>query len=438
MLGAAEAAQVEIPAVVFFFQTEVLHRGEQHVEALLALRTADQLTDAGDKHIHRGDGLAVLVLPHVERLDLARVVGDEHRLAEDLLGEVALMLGLEVDAPGDRVVKLIAALLEQADRLGVGHSAEVVVHKVLQSLEQRVVEELVEEGKLLLAGCHDVADDVLDHRLGDLHVILEVGKRHLGLHHPELGGVTLRVGALGAEGRTEGVDIAEREGKALGVELTRDGQAGRLAEEVLGVVDAAVLVLRQVVEVERGHAEHFACALAVRGGDDRRVDIDKAAGVEELMDGKRALAAHAEDRVEGVGARAQMRDRAQELEGVLLLLKRVFGGGNALDLDGSRLQLKGLLGVGSQHQRAVHNERRADILLGDLGVVFELVGFKDDLQVPRAAAVVQLDEAEGVAGADGACPAADGDRFAVVVFFGEINAFDLCPLHFEILTVYYR
>ena len=156
------------------------------------------------------------------------------------------------------------------------------------------------------------------------------------------------------------------------------------------------------------------------------------------MDGKRALAAHAEDRVEGVGARAQMRDRAQELEGVLLLLKRVFGGGNALHFYRVRLQLKGLLGVGRQHQRAAHDERRADVLLGDLGVVCELVGLENDLQVFEAAAVVQLDEAEGVAGADGACPAADGDRFAVVVFFGEINAFDLCPLHFEILTVYYR
>ena len=46
-------------------------RGKQPVEALLALRTADQLADAGDKHIHRGDGLAVLILTHVERLDLA-------------------------------------------------------------------------------------------------------------------------------------------------------------------------------------------------------------------------------------------------------------------------------------------------------------------------------------------------------------------------------
>ena len=32
-------------------------------------------------------------------------------------------------------------------------------------------------------------DDVFYHRLGGVHVVVEVCKRHLGLYHPELGGV---------------------------------------------------------------------------------------------------------------------------------------------------------------------------------------------------------------------------------------------------------
>ena len=56
-------------------------------------------------------GLAVVVQAHIERLDLLRIVRDEHGALEDLLGEVTLMLGLKVDAPLDGVVELLAALL---------------------------------------------------------------------------------------------------------------------------------------------------------------------------------------------------------------------------------------------------------------------------------------------------------------------------------------
>ena len=54
-----------------------------------------------NQHIHGGDRLAVVVEAHIEGLDLTGIVGDEYRLVEDLLGEVALMLGLQVDAPGN-------------------------------------------------------------------------------------------------------------------------------------------------------------------------------------------------------------------------------------------------------------------------------------------------------------------------------------------------
>ena len=46
---------------------------------------------------------------------------------------------------------------------------------------------------------------------------------------------------LGAEGRAEGVDLAQRAGEDLRLELAADGQEGRLAEEVLGEIDGAVL-----------------------------------------------------------------------------------------------------------------------------------------------------------------------------------------------------
>ena len=114
---------------------------------------------------------------------------------------------------------------------------------------QALVDELVEEGHLLRRVVQDVGDDELDHILGELHVVGEVGKRDLRLDHPELGRVAGGVGVFGAEGRAEGIDVAEGLREGLAVELAGDGQVRLLAEEVLAVVDLAVLGAGQVVKI---------------------------------------------------------------------------------------------------------------------------------------------------------------------------------------------
>ena len=196
------------------------------------------------------------------------VVGDEHGLFKDLLGEIALMLGLEVGAPLHLVVEFVVVLFEQLHRLGVAHPAEVGGGHMLQPLLEALVHEGVEEVDLVGALLHDGADDVLDHGLGHVHVALEVAEGHLRLDHPELGGVALGVGILRPEGGAEGVHVAEGHGEVLGVELAGDGQVGGLAEEVLAVVHLAVLGAGRVLHVQGGHPEHLAGALAVGGGDD--------------------------------------------------------------------------------------------------------------------------------------------------------------------------
>jgi len=57
----------------------------------------------------RGDRPVVVVETHVERLDLLRVVHQDHRLADVLLGDVALVLGLQVDAPLGPELELLLA-----------------------------------------------------------------------------------------------------------------------------------------------------------------------------------------------------------------------------------------------------------------------------------------------------------------------------------------
>ncbi len=233
-------------------------------------------------------GLAVIVQAHVEGLDLGGVVGHERGALEVLLGEEALVLGLQVDAPAHGVIELVAGgdgVLEDLHGLGVGDAREVGAGHMREALDETLVHELVEHGELVGAAVHDVADDVLQHVLGEVHVVGEVGEGDLGLDHPELGGMARGVGVLGTERGAEGVDVAEGHGEVLGVELAGHGQRGGGAEEVLAEVHVAVLVQRRVGRVDGGDVEHLAGALAVARGDDGGVHVDEAAVLEEAVDG---------------------------------------------------------------------------------------------------------------------------------------------------------
>ena len=54
-----------------------------------------------------------------------------------------------------------------------------------------------------------------------------------------------------------------------------------------------------------------------------RMDVEEAALLEKAVDGEAQGVAHPRHRAEGVGARPQVGDLAQKLEGVPLLLERV-------------------------------------------------------------------------------------------------------------------
>jgi hypothetical protein len=150
---------------------------------------------------------------------------------------------------------------------------------------------------------------------GQRGVVVQVGEGDFRFDHPELGQVARGVRVLGTEGRAEGVDLAQRQAIGLDVELAGHRQVGLLAEEVLVLKSIAPLSVRgHVREIERGDAEHLPGALAVAGGHDRRVDPEEAALVEEAVDGLGDAVAHARHRAEGVGARAQVRHFAQELQ----------------------------------------------------------------------------------------------------------------------------
>src|SRR5690606_31450395 len=52
----AVAAEVAVPVVQLAIESELVHARVEHVQALLALRSADDLADAGRQHVQRSDG----------------------------------------------------------------------------------------------------------------------------------------------------------------------------------------------------------------------------------------------------------------------------------------------------------------------------------------------------------------------------------------------
>ena len=149
------------------------------------------------------------------------------------------------------------------------------------------------------------------------------------------------------------------------------------------------------------------------GGDDRRVDPEKAVLVEEAVDRLRQRVAHARRRADHVGARPQVRHLAQELHGVRLGLDRIGVGvvDPADHLDRARLHLERLALGGRRHDRAGRLHRAAGRELQHLvGVVGERVG-RHHLHRMERRAVREVHERDaGLGVAPCAHPALDGDR----------------------------
>ena len=199
--------------------------------------------------------------------------------------EVPLVLGLEVDAPGDRELARPAGSLRgprspRCTSIRTKLDVDELLEPAIASLSMRSAKKAMSSGR----SSSSDAEDRLEQVLGEVGVVVEVGEGDLRLDHPELGEVAARVRVLRAEGGPERVDVGQRQAVGLDVELARDGQEGGLAEEVLRVVDRAVGRARQVRQVERRDAEHLARALGVAGGDDRRVDPVEAVLVEVAVD----------------------------------------------------------------------------------------------------------------------------------------------------------
>ena len=342
------------------------------------------------------------------------------------------MLGLQVNAPAYFILEVVIVLFQQFDGIGVAHAGKIAVGNQLQTLDQALIKELIEECQLVRAVIQQVADNILGHGLGGVHVGIQVSKCHFRLNHPELCGMAGIIALLCAEGRAKGVNLAQGHCHGLGFQLAGNRQVDRALEEVLAVIHLAVLGLGHIVQVQGSNLEHLACAFAVRTGKDGGVYIGKAVLVEELMQGISGLAAHTERSVKGVGAGAQVGQGAQVIHAHLVFLQRVIAAAGTQHRNGISVDLKRLLSVGGQHQGAGHFKAGVQAGFCNLGIVFQLVRLENDLHGLIAAAVCQRDKTDLFRIAHGFCPAADSNFAAIrrgsLIERCNFNSFHVFPL----------
>ena len=109
-----------MPPVVGRLHATLFDPTFQHVQPLFTLAAADDLADSRHQNVHRADGFSVLVTPHVIRFNRSRVIVQDDRLLEGLLGQESFVLGLQIATPLDGILKLLPARQQNVDRLCVG------------------------------------------------------------------------------------------------------------------------------------------------------------------------------------------------------------------------------------------------------------------------------------------------------------------------------
>src|SRR5436190_8474680 len=180
----AEAAEVEVPVDRLARQLMLLDARFEPRQIVLALAAADDLAvPLGRENVDaEGEPRVGRIRLHVERLRRERIAVDHDRPVE-FLGQRRLLVAAEVVAPRDRETLRLQAL----DRLAVRDARE----RRDDALELRDV--AFQHGQLGPSALQHARDDVREETLGERHVVVEIGERHLGLDHPELGQMPARL-----------------------------------------------------------------------------------------------------------------------------------------------------------------------------------------------------------------------------------------------------
>ena len=155
------SAQIQVKSIVLFVKAHLPDALQQPVIVILPLASADNLTDAGHQTVHRRDRPAVVVQLHIECFYFFRIICDKYRPFVHHLGQIALVLCLQIRSPGYFILKLIIVLLQDPDRLRVGHAGKVGIHDIVETFQQSLVDKTIEKRHLLRRILQNIADNIL-------------------------------------------------------------------------------------------------------------------------------------------------------------------------------------------------------------------------------------------------------------------------------------
>ena len=200
-------AQIQIELVIFFLQPKFIDTCKQLLVIIFTLASTNDLADSRNKTIHCCNGLSILIQFHVECLDFLRIICHEHRTFVDFLCQIALMLCLQITAPGYFVIEFIIVLGKNVDCFRIGHTGKIIAYDIFQSLKKSLVHKIIEKGHLFRCIFQYIIDDIFEHAFCKHHVILKVCKSNLRLNHPKLCGMSCRVRIFCTECRSECIDV---------------------------------------------------------------------------------------------------------------------------------------------------------------------------------------------------------------------------------------
>ncbi len=414
-MGAAELSQIPVPPVVLFFHAKLLYPLIQTVQALFPLASADDLPDAGHQKIRRRNGPVVIIHAHIKRLDIPGIVLYKYRLVEDLLRQVPLMFGLQVNPPFHRVTKVSIAFLQDFNGIRVGQAPEFRMDYIVQAIHDGPVHKSIEELHLFRRIFQHILKDVFDHILRQIHDIVQIRKGDLRFDHPELRRMSRGIGVFRTKGRSKGIDIAECHGISFSRKLSTHRQISLPSEEVFGIVHIPFLCLRNVVQIQGGYLKHFPGAFTVTAGDNRGMNVDKIPFLEEFMNRKGQQGTNPENSGKRIGSGPQMGDGPQVFKAVPFLLERIFRRTRALHPDAFRLHLKRLLCTGGLRQHSFRKNGRANAQLTHFPEVVQLFFRKYNLQIFKERPVIEFNKPKGFGIPIASNPSGKKNPFPIII-----------------------
>ena len=213
--------------------------------------------------------------------------------------------------------------MQQANRFAVIDAFKRRFDKVLKFRDSTFFNALVDELHVVHALVQDGFENIFQKRFGQIGVVIQIGKGHFRLDHPELGKMACGVRIFGTEGRAKSVNLRQCQAERFNIQLARNGEENFLAEKIFREINLAFVGTRQVHHVQCRDTEHLAGTFGIGRGNDWRVNPIKTFFMEEAMNRLRHAMTQTCNGAKQIRAWTQMRDFTQEFQRMRFRLNRI-------------------------------------------------------------------------------------------------------------------